>query len=250
MVIPLGTGSKVGDLEIRYALRALDQHGRGVGQVWILGRRRYWMSREVRAMAALAQKAAPGGNRLTKYARVRAKYRLFMDLRDAPERWLLMHDDMFLTRDQDLATFPMLHEGPLRSRVLLMETLGGKYHQVIRATEEELLARGVVKPLSFEVHAPMPVETVMYRAVLDSLPRKFPSPASRTVYGNAMRATADPPFEIEFSRDRKLLAPMKPLDILRACPRFFSVGDGFLDPVGRAALGELYPTPSRWERRR
>jgi len=242
VVIPLGTGSRISDMELRWALRSLEEYGRGVGQVWILGRKRYWMSRELRFFTTTTSSR-------TKYGRVRQKYRAFLQSRDCPERWVLMHDDMFLTRPVAMGEFPLLHEGPLRARVLLMETLTGKYHQILQRTEEELVRRGVERPVSFEVHAPLPVDSARYLAVLDSLSPSFPSPASRTVYGNALLATHECPFRVEFSRDMKLLRAIPALEILRRCPLFFSVGDGFLTMPGRMALAELYPNRSRWEKR-
>lgn len=242
VVIPLGTGSRISDMELRWALRSLEEFGRGVGQVWILGRKRYWMSRELRCVTT------PTFSK-TKYGRVREKYRSFLGAKDCPERWVLMHDDMFLTALQDMRDFPLLHEGPLRARVLLMETLGGRYHQILRRTEEELVHRGVERPLSFELHAPLPVVSSLYQAVLESLSPAFPSPASRTMYGNALLATEDPPFRVQFSRDQKLLFPASALEILRRWRPWFSVGDKFLTLEGRRALGELYPSRSRWEKR-
>ena len=135
VVYAVGPYSKYGDAELRYSLRSLEMHGRGLRDLWIIGHCPEWIcpdhhlripdfSGNPHACTALKVLVACAQPELT-------------------EQFVFMSDDFFIGKDVDLIELPHYYLGTL-SRVAVHH--GGAYQQALRNTAAALsgLAMGLL----------------------------------------------------------------------------------------------------------
>ena len=161
---------------------------------------------------------------------------LLAALRDdrLPNELLLMNDDFFVT--QPLDEVPVLHKGPLRD-----DTRNhGTYGRGARDAEELLADRGVLEPLSYELHVPLPA----FR--LDVLPALEASDPARIGVRTHKRSVYANLFRLGGSRMRDVKVHSN-TGALPAGP-FASTNDYSLRGRAGDELRRLFPEPCRYER--
>lgn len=159
--------------ELRYSLRSLANLGDGRHHVTIIGGAPPWVKgidvlpgRPVGKWRALLDDLATVAARVT-----------------GPS--VLLDDDMFILGPIDAA--PALYSGTLEERILSGLHVGGTYGRSMANTLAYLRGLGIMVPLDYELHVPLPfVAETMVEALGPVLHSDRPLQA-RTVYGNIAR---------------------------------------------------------------
>ncbi|WP_037870681.1 hypothetical protein [Streptomyces sp. SPB074] len=142
--------------ELRYSLRSLAHlpHAR----VWIAGHCPSW----VRGVGRI-----PVPPRATKYQSSTANLRAAAEHPEVAEGFLYFNDDFFIMRPLD--RMPVLHRGPLARVEAYYATRGrGRYLRGLRETRVLLAQLGHHRPLSYELHVPMPMRKAQVLETLDT----------------------------------------------------------------------------------
>ncbi|HUU84192.1 MAG TPA: glycosyltransferase, partial [Phycisphaerae bacterium] len=233
VVVALGTGSRLDDIELRYALRSVEKHLENLGQVWVVGHRPAWL-RGVRHLPAPDDLPTKDGN-------IIEKLRLACRQPDLSERFVFLSDDQVLLRPLAFSQLGSYHFGDLRARTD-WETTWLKH---LRHTRDTLAAAGKTM-LHGDTHAPIPIEKAKFLAMCEGVSyRGRPGLCVGTAYLNWAGATMRP------MGQRKATTHGRSTDAeLRACVagRWFLgyAADGFT-PGLRKLLDEMFPEPSRFE---
>ena len=153
------------DPELRYSLRSLAHLPHR--QVWVVGGKPIWA--RVRHIPV-----APRGR--DKILNVRANLRALVASEGISERFYLFNDDFYVMKP--LRVVPVLHRG------LLCDVEGqATWHHHMRRTDVWLRERGIVDPLNYELHIPLPMTKTGLRLALDLIGDER-SLLYRSVYGN------------------------------------------------------------------
>lgn len=154
----------VSNEELRYSLRSLAniEHG----EVFMVGAPPAWV-RNVTIM--------PGKQYRTKWEALLGDLLLACDELKGRDL-LLMDDDFYLMRPQSIV--PM-HRGLLSTHISLTQ---GSYKRSLKMTLAYLAAKGIEAPLSYDLHAPMPIQAdAMAEAIRPAAGQPL---QPRTLYGN------------------------------------------------------------------
>ncbi|WP_225846894.1 hypothetical protein [Streptomyces sp. HPF1205] len=157
--------------ELRYSLRSLANlpHGR----VWIAGHMPPW----VRGVGHIPVPPQP-----TKYLSSTANLRAAVEHPDIAEEFLYFNDDFFVM--QPVEAMPVLHRGPLEQvERRCAHRATGSYAQGLRETRALLADLGHKRPLSYELHVPMPMSKTRARETLEA-GQRLQLLHKRTLYGN------------------------------------------------------------------
>lgn len=140
---------------LRYSLRSLAHvpHGR----VWIAGYRPSW----VRGVEHIPVQQVG-----SKYQNSTANLRAAVERPDVSERFVFMHDDLFVM--EPIPAVPILHRGTIREvERRHAARASGAYMRGMRETRELLERLGHDDPLCYELHVPMPMDKTGVRRALD-----------------------------------------------------------------------------------
>lgn len=153
---------------LRYALRSLANIEHGT--VYIVGHRPRWLT-NVEHIAGSTE---------------RSKWRIVLDhvaiaCRELPGRELLLFDDdMYFT--QRVERWPVYHlPGLLLDQAAVK---AGSYGRSLRLTHGYLTSHGIRRPLSYELHVPLPILTDLAADVLTEAVATGLALQARSVYGN------------------------------------------------------------------
>ena len=146
VVIPLGTGSRHDDAELRYCLRSLEMHLENLGRVFVVGHRPAWLTG--------VEHIRGGDPSRIKDANILGKIQLACRAGCSP-RFLRISDDQLLLRPLAASQLGPYHCGQLPT--------GGKgrWHQRKVATQKWLAARGC-PTLDYECHIPAVIDRARF----------------------------------------------------------------------------------------
>ena len=153
--------------ELRYSLRSLCnvEHG----DVFMVGYPPKWVKQVNRI---------PGKHWRTKWQALVGD--LLLACEQLPgRRLLLIDDDMYVLVRQQV---PVYHAGSLVEHA--KQTVGA-YGRSLKATAEYLMGMGIAKPLSYELHVPMVIESDAMAECLRPVVDRYIAPLqARSLYGN------------------------------------------------------------------
>lgn len=202
---------------LRYSLRSLSNVPHG--DVFIVGYRPSWV-RNVELI--------PPERTLTKWrALIADLLRASREL--AGRRLLLVDDDMFVLRR--MGAVPVLHEGTLLSHG---QAKAGAYKRSLFDTSRFLEARGHARPLSYELHVPLPFDADAMVDALSDLGDWKGLLQARSIYGNEAGIGGRKTRDVKLKRAERM-----PRDFLSSSPVSW--------PYWRPRLQKLFPQPSRYE---
>jgi hypothetical protein len=233
VVIPVREGEPNDGL--RYVLRSLAVNVPHA-TVWIAGYCPRWVT---------GVRHVPVRQRATKWQNSTANLRAAVDQPELGDRFVFACDDTFVLAPVE--EIPVMHRGPVAELIADYQARGvaGRYVHGMAATARFLDWLGVPDPLSYEVHAPIPMDKAKAREALE-LPARHRQRIvvlhKRTLYGAYWRIgghrvvdpklrTSDTAWPEEWtyvSTSRGMMAPGQP------------VGDRIRD---------LFPDPSPYEAR-
>lgn len=243
VIVPLAPDPRGSYEELRYSLRALEEYGKGVGTVTVLGPERpHWCSPFLGHMPFPARAAG-----VASFTHVRRKLEWVCTGLWAPPWWILWNDDFFPTEPFRTTEVGIPCQPHLSARVKAHDhrQASAPFVAMLRATAawlEELGADPAEEP-DYLVHRPLLVHSRTMLAALAGSPEEV---SPRAAYGRAAIALGIGP--VHMAGDCKVRNPPGPRDPWpRSSAGFWSSDDAFCSARGRQVLQQQYPTRSRWE---
>ena len=243
----LGNGSPWQNNEIRYSLRSLEKFGIGIGRLFIAGENLpefIWKNRVIHLPYKDNPKAIGWKN---VYQKVRRAIRDTDIGVKTDGQFLLMMDDVFLTRKTELAAFPVMirKDEPMQFSYVNQGDWWKSRANTANVLRNEFGIKGTLR--DFEVHAPLRIDREKYAKInLDQFDSEPLFVQHRSIYGNIYNIDAVP------ASDRKITeATMKhasSIPLFVGNEAYFSISDKTLELGMKEYLAENYPGKSRWEK--
>jgi len=234
VLIPLGTGSRHGDAELRYALRSIERHVEGLGRVWIVGHRPGWV-RGVEHIPAGDPKRSKDRNILAKL--------LAACEAGVSERFLFWSDDQVLLRPLAFGQFGPYHHGDLAARA----TVGKRWHQRLLGTRDWLQRQGYTA-WHGDTHTPIPIQREKLLELAELCREDWQQDDGFTIgswYVGAAEMSPTP-----MGPRKATVEAALPADRLRAAIAgrwFLGFNDAGFTPELRGLIEELFPEKCRFE---
>jgi hypothetical protein len=234
IAIPLGTGSRWNDTELRYCLRSAEKHLTGYGDVFIIGERPEWLRNVIHIPCP-----DYGDKTYDKERNIYGKIMAACADDRVTDDFFFMNDDHFLLQDYEAGKFPYYCQGWLGEFMTVTD-----YNNTVRNTNELLWPLGH-DCLYFDIHCSIVYSKEKFTwCVSDADWSKPFGYCIKTVYGNTvagLQAIEYPDLKINevYSSDkiRKLIAGRP----------WFSIGDQAREGGLLKVLQELYPRKSKYE---
>lgn len=144
IVIPLGTGSRHNNLEIRYCLRGIEQYLSDYAQIYIIGECPKWMKNVIHLPYKEDNRNPPDQNICLKILRA-------CNL-PCSDPFLFMNDDHYFLSDYSAATFPNYYCQTLTDMLQIRNS--DPYGQRMLNTRNYLKSKGL-KDFNFDIHFPI-----------------------------------------------------------------------------------------------
>lgn len=231
ILLPIGPGSRCGNLELRIALRSIDQHAVGLRRVVLVGAIPRWL-RETDRLQLVPRKEF----KCNKAARISQKVRWAFERLDITDTIAFWNDDYVMSRPQDIRRIPAYYRGGLwRKGADGWSTLLNHTATVLRDAGRP--------QRHYDIHVPILFERSKFLAINDWWDR---SKADRrgfvmkSVYGNIHCHTT-----AATTKDCKLKAAWEPrVDGVAKRRWMFSYGDAALAAGLGRWLQARYPKPT------
>lgn len=228
IMYPLGTGSTWQDNEIRFSLRSVEKHLKGVGKVYVVGNKPNWLVNVVHIPAKDTNKI-PDINICAKTLRACRS--------DISDTFLFMNDDHYLLSDFQADKFPFLHSGDLLARI--QKRTKDDYQKRLVNTFNALMTNGL-KTNNFDIHVPILYNKRMFKKIMEyydwSIPNAF---VIKSLYANSIQKAGR---KIKHS-DIKIHTP----DLLPEGSRFFSTTES-LNPAMKEFMYDTFQKRSIYEK--
>lgn len=239
IVIPLGSGSKHNNLELRYALRSIEQYVsfsafEGPGNIFIVGDRPEFIHHVIHIQAYDTPESK------WKEQNIFLKVMAAIDDPRLSDDFILFNDDHFLLEEFDIEK--VFFKGRLDFS-LRQRTLHESYANTIRNTLQMY-----PNSLDYDVHCPMVMNKDLFRAWVAHAEWHVPFGFSiQSLYGNGLAQKMGA--QVFHHEDCKIRTPMTPAEIRGTIVdwKFFSIGDEALNDNMKQVLQELYPNKSDYE---
>ena len=234
IIIPLGTGSRNNDLELRYALRSVEKHLTGYGDVFIVGEKPDWLRN-------ITHIPCPdyGDKTYDKERNIYTKIMAACTDDRVTEDFLFMNDDHYLLQDYEAGQFPYYCHGWVSEFKTVTD-----YKHTIKNTITRLQPLGHDIPY-FDIHCPIIYSKDKFTWVIPGIGWGKPfGYCIKTVYGNCiegLKATEYPDLKINESY------PASKIRQLLTGRPWFSIGDKAFNGGIRHVLQDLYPHKSKYE---
>lgn len=235
VVIPLGTGSKTGDLELRYALRLLEKNVSNVGDVYVIGKRpKGFTNLIVHEIPEFA-----GGQ--YRHHNICNKVLFACELPELTDNFLFMNDDHFINQWFDAADFPNFYDDYLYKKGVKLNIVS-PYRKTITNTFEHLKSFGL-NSLNFDVHCPILFNKNNFKNLFAELKQPEYGYCIKSIYGNYFRVD---PRKIDDEKVNEPLSAAALSDLLKGRP-WFSCGDKGFTKAFIKALESAVPNKSKYE---
>jgi hypothetical protein len=232
IIIPLGTGSRWNNNELRYCLRSIEKHLTGWEKIVIVGVLPDWIKENDRLVFIQANDK-PGAQH--KEENIHRKSMKFIDSVYAGESFLFMNDDHFLLQDFEAAKFPYHHKGKLGATII-STPLRNPYHKSLVNTYKR-----TGNAYNHDTHCPIIYRSDIYKRIDIPFPK----------YGYCIKSLYChyAGIEGEYYPDCKLGSLDSKEAIHGAIDGrpYFSIGNKAIGEALREVMEELYPVPSAFE---
>jgi hypothetical protein len=231
IVIPLGTGSRWNNTELRYCLRSIEKHITGYGDIFIIGEYPSWLQNCVHIPATDIEQS------WAKERNIYAKIMLACNDDRVTEDFLFMNDDHFLLKDYVAGEFPYYWDSVLNEYMTITQykyTVNNTLHYVHGA----LIG-------NFDVHAPIVYNKNRFKEAMAPLDWsiKF-GYCIKSMYCdiNGIIGTKYPDLKLKES------LPYEKIIHQIAGRPWFSIGDAARQGDLLQVLNDLYSIPSKYEK--
>ncbi|HAE35275.1 MAG TPA: hypothetical protein DCG22_05750 [Bacteroidetes bacterium] len=225
VVIPLGSGSRWQDNELRFCLRAVEKHLKGYDRIYIVGRKPDWIQ----------------NIEFIPYVEAHTRERNIMEkVRRAcksgvSDNFLFMNDDHFLIKDVDAHTYPYYYNGPIA-------LYGGEYGQSLYRTQRELSTRGL-PTLNYDIHCPIIYSKRLFLDIMACYSWKKDL-VVKSLYANTAGVEGVQMNDCKINRNIGV-AVLRQVEQDR---HVFSIGDGAIRLALKKYFAEKLPHPCRYEK--
>lgn len=224
VVIPLGTGSRLKDFELRMCLRSIETHLTGYKDIWIIGEHPDWLQ-NINHVPVKDTSHVPDFN-------IMKKITAACEHPDVSESFLFFNDDHFLLAPFDAKTFPYYYEGDLAAYVKNrgLDGYGTRANNTLKVLQSKDL------PLKyFDIHTPIIYHKEAFITHVSKQNWRDHGFIIKSLYANSLRV------EGESLHDNKINKPPEPnMTIFSTMPH--------LKASVIRALKELFPIKSKYER--
>lgn len=232
IVIPLGTGSRWNNTELRYCLRSVEKHLTGYGEVFIIGEKPSWLRNIIHI--PFDEGKAPQAHE--KERNIYNKIMAACNDERVSDNFLFMNDDHFLLQDYEAGQFPDYCEGWLSEIMTVTD-----YKYTVWNTHRLFPGHMVY----YDIHCPMLYNKGNFKSAMAPIDwsLKF-GYCIKTVYSNYVTGRN----AIEYP-DLKIneACPAENIRELIVGRPWFSIGDRAREGEMLHVLQELYPHKSKFE---
>jgi hypothetical protein len=230
IVIPLGHGSRWNNTELRYCLRSIEKHLTGYGEIFIIGERPEWLHNIIHIPAIDSDKT------YHKERNIFNKIRLAILDERVTEDFLFVNDDHFLLKDYDAGAFPYYYYCRLSNYMTVTD-----YKHTVRNTKMWLN----YDPFYADIHCPIIYNKEKFQSVFEAVAWPHFGYCIKTAYCHFHQSTMIEQSDLKLNEQ---LPCTKIKDLIAGRP-WFSMGDAARGPELLKVLRELYPNPSKYEKR-
>lgn len=231
IVLPLGTGSRWNNTELRYALRSVEKHLTGYGDVFIIGEKPDWLRNVIHLPCP-----DYGDKTFDKEHNIYCKIMAACADDRVTEDFLFMNDDHFLMQDYEAGKFPYYCYGWLNEYMTVTD-----YKHTVKNTAQVLPENGPY----FDIHCPVLYNKYQFMHNLNGLDWENPfGYCIKTLFCNSilgLKATEYPDLKIN---EIHTAAQIHKLIAGRA---WFSIGDRAREGGLLRVLNDFYPHKSKYE---
>ena len=257
ILIPLGTGSRHDNFELRMCLRSIEKHLKGVGNIFLVGEKPEWTTNVI---------YIPFRDNPNNWNRARNIYDKIIsgidyiddlkvdyidDLKHEmqvsaiclSDNFLFINDDHYLLQDYESSEFPYYHRGEFNLPALQNGGNMPQYKQTLNTFKF-----GFDDGFDFDVHCPILFNKVLFKTFFERLPERWPEHGFliKSYYTNYYLDTTNwiPCEDLKFSE------PLMKESIYMALEgrSWFSIGDNCLRRGAmKEVLQELYTNKSKYE---
>jgi hypothetical protein len=233
IIIPLGTGSRWQNNELRYCLRSIEMYLTGYNNIYIVGEKPDWIQNVIHL--PFDEKRS---NRF-KERNILKKVLYACTDQFLSNEFLLFNDDHFLLTHIEACKFPIHH------KQLLVKCLASrKEHEPYYITIQNTLHEIGNNAFNYDTHCPIIINKELFDNVLLFDWDKSFGYCLKTLYCYANNITG------EYYPDCKINSAISFAEIKEAIKYrlYFSMGDSALRGGIKDVLKELYPNKSRYEK--
>ena len=230
---PLGKGSKHSNMELRYSLRSIEKHLKGVGNVFIVGERPDFLNDEIIHI----QQPIVTGNAAQNIA-----MNLLAACKDErlSETFLYMNDDVFFTSNLEAANFLPYYKCNLSKTYQINTT---DYRRHVKATMDTLTAQGH-GTLNFDVHYPTIFDKHKLAEIIEA--NNFARPFGLTLKSLYFNTLGEKGIHRLDCKQMQIKRMEQWRDYVKTT-ECFSIADTCINQVFKDFMAETYPEKSRWE---
>ncbi len=166
ILIPLGTGSRWQNNELRYCLRSIKKHLTGWTNIVLIGEKPEWLCpNETLIHLPFPEKASSRH----KEQNIHKKIIHGIESGYCQGNFLFMNDDHFILQDLNAPWFPFHHKGALTNTLEQTKSVNG-YARSIKNTIKYLSGKGVKAPNDYDTHCPIVYSGEKYLQVMPGHP--------------------------------------------------------------------------------
>lgn len=228
IILPLGNGSLHDNIELRFCMRSIEKHLKGIDNIYIVGEQPTWLQNVIHI---------PFKEMIYSENKQRNIYNKIIEVGAyAPvlsEDFLFFNDDHFILQDIQANKFPVHHKGPM--------TLEGRQpHEAYYKTLKNTL-KLLPNTLNYDTHCPIIYNKLNFAMMaVKWLPFGY---CLKTLYCNIYDIPG------QYCEDMKIKFKQSYQEIKEMLINrlYFSIGNGaFAGPIVKV-LNELYPEKSKFE---
>lgn len=217
--------------ELRYSLRSVVKN-LPESRIWLVGYQPDWYVGDFISVEDI-------GN---KFANIFNAMKVAASTKEISNNFIFMNDDFFLLKP--ISRIPRLNGGKLVDKMQAYMDLTGPnstYASLLSKTYKKLVKAGIHDPVDYDIHVPMHFNKKKLQAVIDG------TTLPRSVYGNVFSVSGKSISDVKKYNPRSRLSSRSPRitdDLL-----FVSTDDSSFEELRDSILVEMFPEPSRYEKR-
>jgi hypothetical protein len=214
--------------ELRYSIRSVEANF-PAGEIWVVGSKPSWYSGNHISAKQVAGKQDDAIKNLS----------TIVQSDKIQENFVLMNDDFFVVKP--VSKIKIYHGGSLENKISIRRdiTPGSKYLSLLSKTQKALRKRGIVDPLDYDIHVPMPMTKSGLKAALD-LGIQW-----RSAYGNISDIGGTKIKDVKVYGSINFSELSYNLDALEH--EYLSTDDSSFPLVYKKILKSMFPNPSSCE---
>lgn len=240
-VYMLGSESKLDDWELRYSLRSIEKHYKGLQRVWIVGHLPQWVQGIKHVAQGDPYKSNKDANLISKIVRLGYESELSED-------FIMMSDDHILLKDCERADFRPYYNKDMKP-MKKGDFDKNKWAQRLRRSRDTLIEKGY-PARDYEGHIPYPLKKSKLHTYLNFDYGHDIGYCVFTLYYNTV--DTDGIAQIDSDRIRAGFYGKKPtdkeVDRKLAVNRFLNFNDNAFSDYLKLKVEERFPEKSRYER--